>query len=113
MQVEEYFKDKTQDAIDGVSNPLDLYIELNNAKKYIEKCMESIKEDTLKEAFRHGNKFDYQGFKIELSDGRKMHKFDHLPNWLEASKQLKEIEETAKAHNESAITYTKPIITIK
>jgi hypothetical protein len=98
-----------QGVVDGTADPIEVYANLNDLAKFIDAAKAEIFDNVLNEAQKFESKtFQYKGFEVQVSEGRKMYDFKHIPQWSEAQHQLKEIEERAKA---AALNVNKGFIT--
>jgi hypothetical protein len=88
----------------GESSAIDAYTTLTEIKKEIEAHIAAIKEYAIKEAEKYPKKFNINGYEYQLSEGRAIYDYKHIEEWVEKNKEIKEIEEKAKA---AAIQHAK------
>ena len=84
-----------KDVVLGYSEALELYIALKQIEDTIEQIKNDLNEDFLKQA----NKFNGQnfgGYTIEVRTGGGRYEYDHIPEYIELSTRLKNIQEVAK-----------------
>lgn len=91
------FKEAVQQVIDGNADPLEVYAAINLELKELENCKKQIEDYAKEEAEKHGNKFEYKGYKFELRQGGRSYSFKNIKAWSDKQKEIKEIEERYKA----------------
>ena len=101
--MESKFKDITNQidsiingAINGELNEIEVYARLSALEKHIKLRKETILESAINEFETYGeNTLSLNGFEISRSQSGR-YSFDHIQEWVEKNKELKEIEKTAK-----------------
>jgi hypothetical protein len=84
-------------AIQGVSNPLEAYIQLKRIEKQLADCIKSIQGLALEEAMRYPEKvINAYDAKIEKKRAPGRWDFTDIKEWLSLKEQLKELEENCK-----------------
>lgn len=88
-------RDMQKDVVLGYSESLELYIAL----KQVEDTIEQIKSDLNEDFLNQANKFNgqaYGGYTVEVRTGGGRYEYDHIPEYVELSTRLKNIQEIAK-----------------
>ena len=93
-----------KDVVLGYSEALELYIAL----KQIEDTIENIKSDLNEDFINQANKFNgqaYGGYTVEVRTGGGRYEYDHIPEYIELSTRLKNIQESAKTSYRLSLTH--------
>lgn len=85
-----------QQVIDGNESALEVYAWLKNLQKHLESCIKEIEEIALDEAEKHDKTFTQGNYIFERRIGRKVYSFKNIPEWVNANKSVKDIEDLAK-----------------
>lgn len=91
------YTEAVQQVLDGLADPIEVFANIKQDLDLLNKCKEQIEEYAMKEAEKFGKNFEYKGFKIELRDGGRNYSFKNIKEWVDKTKEVKEIEEKAKA----------------
>jgi len=84
------FKDKIlEDVAEGWLNPLDVFVAVNKIKKQLDSLTSSITEEAFEEAQKFGTSFDYKGFKISSSQGRRSFDYSGCEGIVDLENQVK------------------------
>lgn len=84
------FKDKILDDVaEGWLNPLDVFVAVNKIKKQLDSLTSSITEEAFEEAQKFGTSFDYKGFKISSSQGRRSFDYSGCEGIVDLENQVK------------------------
>ena len=84
------FKDKILDDVaEGWLNPLDVFVAVNKIKKQLDSLTSSITEEAFEEAQKFGASFDYKGFKISSSQGRRSFDYSGCEGIVDLENQVK------------------------
>ena len=84
-----------KDVVLGYSEALEFFIAL----KQIQDAIEQIKSDLNEDFINQANKFngqDYGGYTVEVRTGGGRYEYDYIPEYIELSTRLKNIQEAAK-----------------
>ncbi len=92
-----------EDVQEGELNPLEAYARLKEAEQLIKKALLDTFDLALDETDKHGAKsFTAHGFKFEKRNGKRTYHFDHIPDYVEANKFMKEVKQKyTDAYNQS------------
>lgn len=90
------FTQLVQDVIDGEEDPLKAYGVLKGLEKQIKAALDEIHPDVLEAATVHEKTFKHSGFRFEYRNGGASYSYKNIADWVEKSKELKEIEAKAK-----------------
>lgn len=97
MIVQEILK-LADDAIQGIANPLEAYVELKKIEKILEQCLESVKPEACQDAYNYPEKsFDKYGVTITKSRAPGRWDYKGIDQWNDQKKKLTEIEQLAQA----------------
>lgn len=96
LDIREKIKEQVNAVIEGEVNPFEVGREISLTKKAIEDAKYQI-DEVEKNEFDKYTKQELIEMKIQLSGGGYTWKFDHIPEWTELNKKLKEIEDRAKS----------------
>ena len=84
------FKDKILDDVaEGWLNPLDVFVAVNKIKKQLDSLTSSITEEAFEEAQKFGTSFDYKGFRISSSQGRRSFDYSACQGIVDLENQIK------------------------
>ncbi len=84
------FKDKILDDVaEGWLNPLDVFVAVNKIKKQLDSLTSSITEEAFEEAQKFGTSFDYKGFRISSSQGRRSFDYSGCEGIVDLENQVK------------------------
>lgn len=82
---------------DGVSNPLQVYIQLKGLEKELEVAIKEISDLAISEAEKWKEKrFTAYGAEVEKKNGPSRYVYDHIPQWQALREKIKAIEEISK-----------------
>lgn len=82
----------------GECDVLERYAELKQIEKQLKETLTNIKHEVFEDVSKYGEKmFEHRGFFFERKNGGRYYDFKGVPQWVEANKQLKEIETRSKA----------------
>lgn len=84
------------DVAEGWLNPLDVFVAVNKIKKQLDSLTGAISEEAFDEAQKFGTSFDYKGFKITSSQGRRSFDYSGCEGIVDLDKQIKEGKEFLK-----------------
>lgn len=87
---------KAEEAVLGNLDPLEVYIELNEAKKEIETALSMVKEVLNDSIGTYEKTFLRNGYEITKVAGRQYFDFSTVKRWVEKEKELSEIENDAR-----------------
>lgn len=97
QKIKEQLSNTVQEVLDGNFDPLEAYVELDQLKKYIEKCIEEVKPVAITDAQKYPEKtFVNKGYEISYNEGRRSYDFSKIQRWKEQQIKLKAIEDMAK-----------------
>lgn len=86
------FKEAAQKVIDGEVDPIVTYAELKQYKKDLDEVLSIVEEVAREEALKHGNNFEYKGWKIEVRQGAIRYNFKNIREWSEKQQEIKDLE---------------------
>jgi inorganic pyrophosphatase/exopolyphosphatase len=90
-----------QSVIDGIANPLEVLALIKEYEKEVTEIVklakEQIEEAAYKEALKYNAKtFEFNGYKVTQTEGRRMYNFKGIPLWEKAKEDLTKIETLSK-----------------
>jgi len=83
-------------AFAGDINPLQAYAQAKYILDKYTKLVDELKEFAQEEADKYPKQFEDFGFNFEKRNGRTIYDFKHLPQWQQADKLKKMVEEQSK-----------------
>lgn len=93
-----YLADLVESVENGNSDSIVTLAKLNNVEKVLKECKAAVYACAREEAENYPEKtFNYKGVKVEKRTGRKVYNFKHIPEWVEATKAVKDKESRYKA----------------
>ncbi len=98
QQITEFVRQITADVEAGITNPLDLHIQLKALEKAIDGIKSAIAEHALNEAEKHGKTFDYHGCKIEIRETGTKYDYSGCGDipWERLDSEIKSLTERRK-----------------
>ncbi len=109
MELIDKVRDIAIEATDGGRDPIAAYLELHRLKTALEESMELCKQAAMPEVSKYGKEgYSADGVNIVVRPGQSRWKFDGVVLHKELSKQLKDVEELAKAAAKTGASIANP-----
>jgi len=84
------------DTQEGKMNALDAFADLKALMAEVADALKEVEPLAMDEAMKYPKTFDHHGLKFTRTDGRRMYKYDHIPEWKAVKATLTSIEQEAK-----------------
>lgn len=81
---------------DGTVNALDAFADLKAIIAAATDAMKEVEPLALEEAQKYPKTFEYHNLTFTRTEGRRMYKYDHIPEWKAVKATLTSIEQEAK-----------------
>ena len=91
-----HFKDISEKAIEGHTDPLIAYAELKAYKMELEQAIKDLEPLAIEESEKYGKSFELHGIKFERRNGATRYDFKHIEEWQNMNTEIKNFEKRCK-----------------
>lgn len=91
-----HFKDISEKAIEGHSDPLIAYAELKAYKMELDQAIKDLEPVAIDESEKYGKSFELHGIKFERRNGATRYDFKHIEEWQNMNTEIKNFEKSSK-----------------